>query len=94
MPEAQRGAAAFLLVHTQWNVGGLGQRTGLRYESVLSTIERTLPAWQDDDPGTWAGVTVAELFADVQVVESAMLGADAERRQAERADATPRVPKR
>lgn len=92
LPEAQLGVAAFLKVHTQWNVGGLGQRTGLRYESVIATLERALPVWQADDPAAWADRTVADLLDDVQIIETAMLSADDERRQAER-DAPPQVPR-
>jgi hypothetical protein len=82
--EAWPGVCAFLLVHTQWIVGGMGQRTGLNYASVLPLLERRLPQWQASDPETWGALTVDDLLDDVQVIESAMLSADAERREAER----------
>lgn len=91
LPEAQPAVAAFLKVHTQWNVGGLGQRTGLRYESVIATLERVLPVWQADDPAAFGDRTVTDLLDDVQIIETAMLGADDERRKAER-DSAPKVP--
>ncbi len=92
LPDAQPGVAAFLKVHTQWNVGGLGQRTGLRYESVIATLERVLPAWQADDPAAFGDRTVTSLLDDVQIIETAMLNADEERREAER-NTAPKVPR-
>lgn len=92
LPDAQPGVAAFLKVHTQWNVGGLGQRTGLRYESVIATLERVLPAWQADDSEPWVQCTVEGLLSDIQVIETAMLSADEERREAER-NKGPHVPR-
>jgi hypothetical protein len=72
-------------VHTQWNVGGLGQRTGLRYEACIPRLELALPRWQQDDPRMFGDLSVADLIDDVQVIEAALLAADAERHAAERA---------
>lgn len=84
LPDAQPGVAAYLLVHTQWNVGGLGQRVGMRYEGCIAMLERRLPSWQAEDPKVFGALTVDDLLADVQIIETAMLGADAERSEAER----------
>jgi hypothetical protein len=74
--------------HTQWSVGGLGQRTGLRYEGCIALLERYLPRWCGECPDVMDGVEMTDLLADLQIVESAILGHDAERAERERAEAS------
>lgn len=80
---------AFSVCSTQWSVGGLGHRTGLRYADCIALLERYLPRWQAEDPRAWGPITVSDLLEHLQVIESAVLGADAERAKA-RASEVPR----
>lgn len=68
-------------------MGGMGDRVGLDYTACMGLLDRRIGAWRatgdvSDD------VTVDQLMSDVQIIESAILGADHERRQRER-DAPP-----
>ena len=71
--DAEPGTYAYLVCNTQWNVGGMGQRTGLRYEACLALLDRYLPRWQAEQPAAWAGIAVDDLMQDVQVIEATML---------------------
>jgi len=77
LPENDLAARAYLACHTQWNVGTAG-RTGLRYEGCTAIL------------GVHAGnlgiADMSETMAQIQCIEIAMLGADAERREAEEAE--------
>lgn len=75
-------AAAYLACSTQWFTGGLGTRTGLRYADCIAVLQQHLPRWQARDPRTWGSLNVPELIEGLQVIEGAVLGADAERAQA------------
>ena len=73
---------AYLTCHTQWNVAGMGGRTGLRYADCLALLGHYLPAWQLDAPRLWAGIELTGLMQDVQIIEAAYLTAWGEKAQA------------
>jgi hypothetical protein len=68
-PENELAYGVFVRLLTQWRVG-MGGATGLDYTAVLAFI-RTLRL---------SRVEAEELFADIQVMESAALEAMAEKR--------------
>lgn len=77
LPDAEAGVAAYMAVSTQWRAG-FGGRTGLDYNAVLCALKLHLRAWRRDSRA-FDGLTLADVLADVQIVESAMLAVDAER---------------
>lgn len=79
MRDAQPGVVAYLACHTQWQVGGLGQRTGLRYEGCMALLDRYLQRWRAEQSSLWGELEVTDLMQDLQVIESAVLNVDAER---------------
>lgn len=91
LPDAQPGVVAYLTTSTQWRFAGMGGRAGMDYGAVVATLRAMLPAWRRDDPATWGGLTVDNLLADVQVIEAAILGADAELAKASRTPAPPEL---
>lgn len=62
-PENWQAYLLFTSLQTQWNVGGMGGRTGLRYEALYPLLDR-----QTDTPEQWQ-----QLFDDVRVMEYAAL---------------------
>lgn len=62
-PENWPAFLLFTSLQTQWNVGGMGGRTGLRYEALYPLLDR-----QTDTPEQWQ-----QLFDDVRVMEYAAL---------------------
>lgn len=65
--------AFFFGLRTQWQYAGMqAQRTGLNYAGVHTYLQLSTPRRQ------WRG-----LFADVQLMESAVLGADQELKDTE-----------
>lgn len=62
-PENWPAFLLFTSLQTQWNVGGMGGRTGLRYEALYPLLDR-----QAEDRDKWQ-----QLFDDVQVMEYAAL---------------------
>ena len=79
LPDAAAGVVAYSACATQWRYGGMGSRTGMDYPACLALLDRYLPQWQDGGGSAFVDVTVTDLMADVQVIESAMLVADGER---------------
>lgn len=77
LPEAWPGVAAYTLCATQWRVGGMGGRVGLDYPACKLVIDLHRPRLAD--------VPEAELFEDLQVIESAILRADREISERDRA---------
>lgn len=81
LPDAIWAAALYRAVQTQWAVAPYMGYTGLRYEACLPMLEHKRAEWlaagEDDvpDPGV--------LMADLQVIEAAVLAAQAERRAPE-----------
>lgn len=69
---------AYITCTTQWNVGGMGGRTGLRYADCLALLGQYLPAWQAATPAVWAPIQLHALMQDVQIIETALLQAWAE----------------
>lgn len=69
-------ALAYAQCGTQWRHGGMGQRTGMDYGAVLGVLESEHPA---------SPKRVRRLFAGVRVIESALLQAQYERMEQERA---------
>ena len=59
-PENWPAFQLFVSLQTQWHTGGMGGRTGLRYEALYPLLDR--------HPGDWD-----ELFDDVQTLELAAL---------------------
>ena len=86
LPEALPSVQAYGVCETQWSVGMAG-RTGLRYEGCIPTLSLYLPDWQQADPERWSDRTVPDLLRDVQLIERAMLTADSEQRDKQRATA-------
>lgn len=76
---------AYIACNTQWQYAGMGARCGLRYEGCTALLREYLPGWQQDT--AFAGVELADLMRGLQIIESATLEADAERRA--RAAASP-----
>lgn len=74
-----------MTVATQWRQG-FGGRTGLDYVACISTLRLHLPRWRRESRGAFEGLRIADLMQDVQTIESAMLTADAERREHEEAE--------
>lgn len=68
---------------TQWR-SGFGGRTGLDYGACMGVLRMRLPQWRADF-SAFASVTMRDLFSDLQLIEGAMLGADAERRERDEA---------
>ena len=62
-PENWPAFLLFTSLQTQWNVGGMGGRTGLRYEALYPLLDR-----QTATPEQWQ-----QLFDDVRVMEHAAL---------------------
>lgn len=85
MPESQPGITAYLVCATQWNVGGIGGRTGLRYEGCIAVLERYLPHWQAEHPAAWCDITIVDLMQDIQIIESSLLAGWGEQSDAEAA---------
>lgn len=83
MPDAQAGIAAYLVCSTQWNVAGMGGRTGLRYEGCIAVLERYLPHWQVEQPTVWQDITIVDLLQDIQILESALIAGWGEKAEAE-----------
>ncbi|MDR3389922.1 MAG: DUF1799 domain-containing protein [Rudaea sp.] len=84
LPESQVGIAAYIKCGTQWRTGFSG-RTGLDYPACIQTLKiyrRELRKELPDDP--LVTTPLADLMNDMQVIESAMLQADHEKREAER----------
>ena len=82
--ESQPGIAAYIKCSTQWRVG-FGGRTGLDYPACIQTLKlyrRQLRKSVPADP--LVTTALADIINDVQVIESAMLQADSERRESER----------
>lgn len=75
--------AAYLAVQTQWRFGGMGTRTGLDYGACIHRLSLALPRWQREGGphDAFAGLGVDELMDDVQIIEAALLEADAEKRE-------------
>lgn len=90
LQDAQPGVAAYLACCTQWTVGGMGQRTGLRYEACVVLLDRYLPRWQQEQPDVWGPLAVDDLLQDMQVIEGAMLESWGE--QADRERTKPPMP--
>lgn len=65
---------AYLQCGTQWRHGGMGQRTGMDYASVLGVLTSVHPT---------APKRVRHLFAGVRVIESALLQVQHERMKRE-----------
>jgi hypothetical protein len=84
LPESQPGVAAYIKCSTQWRMG-FGGRTGLDYPACIQMLKINRAQWRKDMPNEALVKTpLAELLDDLQVIESAMLQADAERRETER----------
>ena len=83
LPDAEAGVAAYMAVSTQWRVG-FGGRVGMDYTAVLAALKLHLPQWRRDSRA-FDGLRLADVLADVQIVESAVLGADSERHADEEA---------
>ena len=62
-PENWPAYILFVTLQTQWHYGGMGGRTGLRYEALYPLLDR-----QTDTPEQWQ-----QLFDDVRVMEHAAL---------------------
>lgn len=80
LPESQPGVAAYMKCATQWRVG-FGGRVGLDYTACMDVLRRNFPRWSQ--AAEFDGITVDDLFDDLQVIEHAMLGADCEKRERE-----------
>lgn len=83
LPECATSVVAFATLKTQWRVGMSG-RTGLDYTACFATLDRYLPRWQASD-AAFAALTVEDLMGDVQIIERALLDADAEARERDNA---------
>lgn len=83
LPDAEAGVAAYLAVSTQWRAG-LGGRVGLDYTAVLGALKLHLPRWRRESRA-FDGLKLADVLADVQIVESALLHIDNERQQEDEA---------
>lgn len=64
-PENVDAVGLFISVQSQWRMGGMGRPTGLDYPAVFATLDRL---HRSDTPERRD-----EIFADVQVMESAAL---------------------
>ena len=62
-PENRPAFQLFVQLQTQWSVGGMGSRTGLRYEALYPLLDRTAA-----DADEWGA-----LFDDIRVMEYAAL---------------------
>lgn len=81
LPDAEPAVAAYMAVSTQWRTDGY--RTGLDYTACIASLKLHLPRWRRASRA-WAGRTLADVMADLQIIESAILTADGERRDEER----------
>lgn len=79
LPESQPAVAAYMKCATQWRVGFSG-RVGLDYTACMDVLRRNFPRWREQHP-QFEGITVDDVFDDLQVIEQAMLGADNEARE-------------
>lgn len=70
--------AAYIACNTQWQYAGMGARCGLRYEGCTAVLGAYLPGWQQDP--AFEGLALPDLLRGLQLIESATLQADAERR--------------
>ena len=61
-PENWPAFSLFCDLQTQWNVGGMGGRTGLRYEALYPLLDRIATGDEWD-----------ALFADIRIMEIAAL---------------------
>jgi hypothetical protein len=88
LPDCQPGVVAYQVCATQWRQGFAG-RTGLDYPACIATLQLYLPRWQQAEAGQGGGafgaLEVGDLMEQVQCIEVAMLEADEERRERDRA---------
>lgn len=85
LPRSQPAAVAYLKCATQWRMGFAG-RSGLDYTACIQTIKLARRRWRreaPDDP--FVTTPLAELMDDLQIIESAKLQADNEKREQDRA---------
>jgi hypothetical protein len=83
LPTARPGVAAYVKCSTQWR-NTFGGRTGLDYPACIQILKLARRAWRreaPDDP--LVKRPLSALMEDLQIIESAMLAADAERRDRE-----------
>lgn len=84
LPDNHAGVAAYLQVKTQWRPSFSG-RSGLDYPSCIQILKLHRRHWRADYPQDPVVTTpMSELMQDLQVIESAILTADAERQADER----------
>lgn len=82
LPDCQAGVAAYMTVSTQWRAG-FGGRYGLDYTACIATLELHWKRWRKS--AAFAGRSLGDVLEDVQIIERAMLDADAEKRDEEEA---------
>ncbi|RRN78546.1 hypothetical protein EIM50_13735 [Pseudoxanthomonas sp. SGD-10] len=82
LPDSRLGAAAFLLVRTQWNYAPSGMPTGLRYADCMATWRAHARELGVSRSG------LAALMADVQEIEASIIEVARERAEEERAKRT------
>lgn len=83
LPDAQPGIAAYIKCGTQWR-NTFGGRTGLDYPACIQTLKLARREWRKDTPhDPLVTLPLAALIDDLQIIESAMLTADSERRASE-----------
>lgn len=85
LPDNHAGVAAYLQCATQWRASFAG-RTGLDYPACIQVLKLHRRHWRIEHPDDPVVTTpLSELMQDLQVIESAILESDNERRDAEEA---------